>query len=187
MTTSMCGKARRPILIASMVLMLAVPVRAQEVATSFADLRDRMKPGETVYVTDLRGMTSKGRRVGLSASSLQVRIGSDTSAPVSLVEGDVNNIAVQRFDSLWNGMLVGFAAGAAPVALIGLGASAPGGEVAGVAAGYGGIGLLIGLLVDTFNKDKTTIYVGGAKQRLSRVRVIPTPLRGAAVQMAVEF
>ena len=161
---------------------------AQTVATSFfEDLRDRIKPAETIYVTDLRGVTSKGRFVGLSASSLRVRIGSDTSAPVGLFEGDVNNIVVERFDSLWNGMLVGFAAGAAPVALIGVGASASGGEVAGVAAGYGGIGLLIGLLVDTFNKDKTTIYVGGAKQRLSRLRVIATPLRGAAVQIAVAF
>ncbi len=170
-----------------MALLLGVPVRAQDVATSFEELRDRIKPGETIYITDIRGATSKGRLVGLSASSLQVRIGSNTSAPVGLLEGDVNNIVVERFDSLRNGMLAGFVAGAAPVALIGLGASASAGEVAGVAAGYGGIGLLIGLLVDILNKDKTTIYVGGAKPRLSRVRVSATPLRGAAVQIAVEF
>jgi hypothetical protein len=84
-------------------------------------------------------------------------------------------------------MLVGFAAGVVPVALVGLGASAPGGEVAGVAAGYGGIGLLIGLLVDTFTKDKALIYVRGADRSFSRIRVVPALFRGAAVHISLEF
>jgi hypothetical protein len=156
-------------------------------ATAFADLRDRIKAGDTIYVTDTRGGTSKGKLVGLSASSLRVRVGGDASPSLDLSQGDVNNIVVERFDSVWNGMLVGFAAGAAPVALIGAGASASGGEVAGVAAGYGAIGLLIGLAVDAFNRDRATVYVGGAQQRSPRVGVITTPSGGAALQIAVEF
>lgn len=166
MTAPPRARVPLPILLGSMVLLLAPSVHAQQVATSFEELRGLVQTGETIYVTDVSGVTIKGKLAGLSASSLELRGRSDALAlPLRLSERDVNNIVVERSDSLWNGLLIGFLAGGVPVALSGLGASAPAGEVAGVAVGYGGIGLLTGLLIDVLNKEKVTIYVGAPGQR----------------------
>ena len=156
-----------------LVTMLPVaPARAQQVATTFDELRTLVTPGETIYVTDARGAVSKGRLAGLSAGSLQLQRDRDAFAPpVNLSESDVNNIAVRRSDPLWNGMLIGFASGAVPVAVIGAGASASAGEVAAVTAGYGAIGLLTGLLIDSLNKEKATVYVHGPATRSTRLQV----------------
>ena len=156
-----------------LVTMLPVaPARAQQVATTFDELRTLVTPGETIYVTDARGAVSKGRLAGLSAGSLQLQRDRDAFAPpVNLSESDVNNIAVRRSDPLWNGMLIGFASGAVPVAVIGAGASASAGEVAAVTAGYGAIGLLTGLLIDSLNKEKATVYVHGPAPRSTRLQV----------------
>jgi len=156
-----------------LVTMLPVaPAGAQQVATSFEELRKLVTPGETIYVTDARGAIRKGRLAGLSAGSLQLQVDGDAVAPpVSLSESDVNNIAVRRSDPLWNGMLIGFASGAVPVALIGAAAPASAGEVAVVSAGYGVIGLLAGLLIDSLNKEQATVYVHGPGPRSTRIQV----------------
>ena len=71
-------------------------------------------------------------------------------------------------------MIIGFAVGATPVALVGGAASAPAAEVAAVAAGYGTIGLLTGLLIDVVNKQSITVYVHPPWSRSSRV--LPAPI-----------
>ena len=48
--------ARLLILFGSMALLLAAPVRAQQVATSFEELQALVKPGDTIYVTDAGGV-----------------------------------------------------------------------------------------------------------------------------------
>jgi hypothetical protein len=175
----------------ALLVVAMLPVKlasAQPVATSFDELRRLVTPGETIYVTDARGAISKGKLAGLSAGSLQLQVDRDAGAPVSLAESDVNNIAVHRSDPLWNGMLIGFASGAVPVALIGAGASASAGEVAVVSAGYGCIGLLTGLLIDVLNKEKTPIYVHPRVPRSTRLRISPVgSSSGAGVRVSVEF
>lgn len=85
-------------------------------------------------------------------------------------------------------MLIGFAAGAVPIALIARGGSAQDGEVAAVALGWGGIGLVIGLLIDVSNKEQVTIYVHAPGQRSSGVSVSPLLSKSVAgVQMSVRF
>jgi hypothetical protein len=100
----------------------------------------------------------------------------------------VNHITAERSDPLWNGMLIGFASGAAPVALLGLGSSASAGEVGQVALGYGAIGLITGLLVDIFNREAVTLYVHQPAHAAARMQlsVVPTR-RGAAVQLRAIF
>jgi hypothetical protein len=170
-------------------MLSAAPARAQEVATSFEELRKLVTPGETIYVTDARGAVSKGRLAGLSAASLQLQADRDSGAPpLSLSESGVNNIAVHRSDPLWNGMLIGFVSGAVPVALIGAGASASAGEVAGVTAGYGAIGLLTGLLIDVLNKENVTIYVHRPRTESSRIRLSPIVGKSAVgVHLSARF
>lgn len=161
----------------------------QEIPTSFDDLRHLMESGDTVYVTDRSGATMKGKLTALSAASLGVQIQRDGAArSLTLSAQDVDNIVVQRADSLWNGMLIGFGIGSIPVALIGAGASAAAAEVTVVAAGYGAIGLLTGLLIDSLNKERTTIYVHTPRQRSSDVRVYPLLSKSAAsVRISVRF
>ena len=172
-----------------LVAMLSVsPASAQQVATSFEELRRLVTPGETIYVTDARGAISKGRLAGLSAGSLQLQVDRDAGSPVSLSESDVNNIAIHRTDPLWNGMLIGFVSGAVPVALIGAGASASGGEVAVVTAGYGCIGLLTGLLIDVLNKEKMPIYVHPHVPPSTRLHISAVgSSSGAGVRVSVGF
>lgn len=71
MTTPTRARVRLPILLGSMALLLAAPARAQQVATSFEELRNLVKQGDTIYVTDTRGATIKGKLAGLSTSSLE--------------------------------------------------------------------------------------------------------------------
>jgi hypothetical protein len=155
----------------SALLLAASPANGQQIATTFEELRRIVRIGEAVSVTDSTGATYKGRLAGLSASSLQVRQGSGPWT--ALPERDVNNVAVVRADPLWNGMMIGFAVGAAPVALVGGAASAPSSEVAAVAAGYGTIGLLAGLLIDAVNRQSVTIYVHSAESRTSHILLAP--------------
>jgi hypothetical protein len=153
------------------ILLAASPANGQEVATTFEELKRIVRIDDTISVTDSAGATHKGRLAGLSASSLQLREGSGPWT--AFMERDVNNVAVVRADPLWNGMLIGFAVGAAPVALVGGAASAPPSEVAAVAAGYGTIGLLTGLLIDVINKQTVPIYVHPPQSRSSRILLAP--------------
>ncbi len=152
-------------------LLTGSPAKGQEVATTFDDLRRIARIDESVLVTDSAGATHEGRLASLSASSLQLRQGSGPWT--AFTERDVNNVAAVRRDPLWNGIVIGFAAGATPVALVGGAASARGSEVAAVAAGYGTIGLLTGLLIDVVNKESITLYVHPQQSRPSRVLLAP--------------
>jgi hypothetical protein len=84
-----------------------------------------------------------------------------------------------RSDTLWNGMFIGFAAGAAPAALVGTAAGAQPGEIAAVASGYGVIGLLTGLLVDVFHKDSAAAVSVHQSARRSRIALHPFRSRSA--------
>jgi len=167
-------------------LILPARVEAQEVADSLTDVQRLIKIGDTIYVTNTAGATIKGTLAGLSDSALQLQVVRDSGVPLTLPERDVNNIAVKRSDSLWNGMLIGFAVGSVPVALLGLGCVCTAEDVAGAAGGYGAIGLLTGLLIDTLNKETATIYV--QPQRSSGIRISPLLSKSAAgVRMSVGF
>jgi hypothetical protein len=176
--------------VVSVAVLWAAPARAQPVAATFEELRSLIKPGETIYVTDVAGVTSKGRFAGFSVASSQLLVQRGTAPALGLSESDVNNIVVHRSDPLWNGMLIGFASGAVPVALIGIGAGAPAsaGEVAVVTAGYGVIGLLTGLLIDFLNKESVTVYVHQPRTRSSRVHLSPFAGKSAAgLRLSAEF
>jgi len=164
----------------------AASAEAQPIATSFDDLRGTLTPGQSIVVTDVSGTVITGKVIAVSPDSLQLRIRSSTR--ITLTERQVNHITAERSDPLWNGMLIGFASGAAPVALLGLGSSASAGEVGQAALGYGAIGLITGLLVDIFNKESVTLYVHQPARAPARVQMSVVPLRrGAALQLRASF
>lgn len=189
MTASMCANLRLPILLGSMALLLAAPVGAQQVATSFQELRGLVKPGDTIYVTDAGGGTVKGKLATLSASSLELQVRRGASVPpLGLSERDVNSIVADRFDSLLNGPLIGLAVGAVPGLLIELAGRSEYEKFSGAGAlGLGGIGLITGLLIDVLHKEKVTVYVHASGERSFVVRVAPLLSTSAGVQMSVGF
>jgi len=189
MIASPCGKLRLSILLGSMTLLLASPVGAQQVATSFQELRGLVNPGDTIYVTDTGGMTIKGQLAALSASSLELHVRRGAAAPpLGWSERDVNNIVADRFDSLWNGPLIGLAVGAVPGLLIELAGRSEYEKFSGAGAlGLGGIGLMTGLLIDVLHKEKVTVYVHASGRRSLVVRVAPLLSTRAGVQMSVGF
>jgi hypothetical protein len=72
--------------------------RAQELALSFEDLRQTLKVGQRVVVTDESGQKSKGRVDELSTSSFTV-------GPRTFTEATVTEIRLPA--PLWNGALIG--------------------------------------------------------------------------------
>jgi hypothetical protein len=183
----MPARVSLPILVGSLALLWAAPVRAQDVTNSFQQLRALIKPGDTIYVTDPGGTTIKGTLADLSASTLRMRVRRDP--PRTLPEAAVNNIVVERADPLWNGPVIGFAVGAASGLLIELGARGQYEKFSGRSAiGLGSVGLVTGLVIDVANKEKATVYVHGPGQQPRAVRVFPRVSHSAvSVDISVGF
>ena len=86
----------------------AVPSMAQTITPTYDDLRAESHHGETVYVTDLAGATTKGRVLRMSANSIALIVKNQTREwPAS----DVTWIT-QRRGSAGRGALIGLAVGA---------------------------------------------------------------------------
>jgi hypothetical protein len=163
-----------------MLVLCAVSAAAQEPATSFPDLRGRLPLGSTIVVIDDAGRRTIGRITEISETTLRVLVDGNVrafSAP------EVTRVQQRRGDPLWNGLLIGAAAGS------GYGIywyfrdpNECGGTVCGQDLAMGaGVGAAIGLAIDA-----VTVYVspGAGAQGGS------TPTRGAvrrAVRAAVRI
>jgi hypothetical protein len=88
--------------LAVFVILAPSPAPAQTVANSFEALRQVLKKGQTVVVTDASGQRTKGKVAGVSPSSLVVLIPEARSFP----EGTVTEIRAAT-DPLSNGALIG--------------------------------------------------------------------------------
>ena len=109
------------IFIALLIALLPTGARAQDTATSFEQLRPLLTPGEIVEVDQADGRRVKVRVVQLSADAIEVqdveaRTGGSDSMPARcrLLEADVQQVVLERRDSLWNGTLIGLGAAALP-------------------------------------------------------------------------
>ena len=85
---------------------------------SFGDLKLRIGPGESVYVVDASGRETRGRVMTLSDAILTVTI---DAVRREFRAADVKQIDRRRRDPVWNGVLIGAAAGS--LAGFGLGRS----------------------------------------------------------------
>jgi hypothetical protein len=178
----------RSILSALIVLLAASPARAQQVASSFDELRGLVGPGEIVHVTNANGTKARGRIVEVSGSSLDVILGSD-DAVLRFSEHDVNNILAERHDSIWNGPLIGLAVGAGAGLIIELGAKTEYQSFnGGGAVGLGTLGFLIGLSIDALNREKVMVYVHPRDPRAASLRIAPILSKSSAgLQVAIGF
>ena len=175
------------LLVAGLFLLFVMPVYAQtQPAQSFEQLQVLVKPGDSIYVRDWTGATSKAKILGLSSSSLHVMTKSGTR---DLSEADVSEIKQWRKDSLANGALIGLAGGAT----IGIvGAAYYCGEnnhCPGVAAAmiglWSAVGTGVGVGIDALISHKRTIYSGGGRtSHFGCTPVLGSSRKGVAVRFS---
>ena len=142
-------------------------------ARSFSELSARVKPGQTLLVTEAGGQEVSGELATLSASSLTLLQG-----------GGVRNFAAdtvqrvrKRGDSVLNGALIGLGAGFG-VGILSARAAEPSGSSYVDAIGGGAnvlegvvVGTGLGILVDALIRSPVTVYVGP---------IAPASIRGPA-------
>jgi hypothetical protein len=170
-------------------LAAATPVRAQDIATSFDQLRVLVKPGSTLAVTDAAGKETIGKLLALSGSSLELSVGQTTRA---FAESEVQAVRQQRHASFGTGAKWGFFIGAGLGALAGAGAAAEGysaGESAGWAllgAGlYGALGAGVGVGVSGLIRGSHVVYAGrtASTTKLALSPILFGGRKGAAVSL----
>ncbi len=185
---------------ATLLLMGPRTAGAQTVATSFPELQGLVRPGDTIYVTEASGRTTKGKLREISQATLELLVrktasdGSQSFVPQArLTESDVRQILVARRDPPWKGMLIGLAAVGGPWAFVcsrGCEYNEYGGEdliritaliTTGIAAG-------IGTLVDAAMVKRTMVYYKAPTARSPAVGVSPLLSKSmAGIQMSLRF
>ena len=172
-------------------VFIAVPAlaAAQEPVRDFSQLNTRLKPGDTVWVTDSQGREIKGKITNLSSGSLALKA---KGAPI-LSATDVSTIQLRDRDSLKNGTLIGLGVGAG-LGLAGC-ISIAGEEDAGAwcAMGmlfYAGVGAGLGAVIDAMIPGKKLVVyraaglAGAPPARVSFAPVITPRAKGIAVSFA---
>ena len=160
---------------------------AQELATSFDQLRVLVKAGDTLTVTDTGGHEFRGQISGLSSTALDIIVDGQSRA---LRASDVTTIRVKREDSLGNGAKKGFIVGAvlgllAGVSLVGEFDSA--GIIPLSVLLYGGLGTSVGVGIDALTQSNNVIF---AQQNGRTVTLNATPIlgpRARGMRVAIGF
>jgi len=173
---------------AALLLTIVGTADAQELASSFDQLRVVVKSGDVLAVTGGDGHLFRGRLVSLSASTMDLIAADGTRR--ALGEEDVRTIRISRPDSLGNGAKTGFAVGGGLGLLAGLAFLHEfGGEsfivVAEVAALYGGLGAGIGVGIDALISSNDVIFFRpGGKATLRVAPILGRQARGMRLTLA---
>jgi hypothetical protein len=152
----------------ALTMLTAGSATGQTVATSFEQLRFKVKAGDTVFVTDDGASEREARILDLTSAVLAVSI---DGVRHELAESNVRRIRQRVPDSRKNGALIGFLVGAASstggaIAMASPAGSCTGGCVAGNVLIGGGLGSLVGLGIDALIQDRKDIYVRGGQAAL---------------------
>jgi hypothetical protein len=149
---------------------------AQDLVPSFDLLNTRLKPGDTIWVTDASGREVESRVATLAPSSLT--LGSDQAAR-TLQADDVRRVQMRQRNSLVNSTLIGFAVGAVAGAALGLPSSgftnqSAAREAVDGALGLGAAGAGTGLLVDVLMPGKKRdVYRAPGAGPVARLSLAP--------------
>jgi hypothetical protein len=161
---------------AVLLLVSAAAVFAQDVATTFEELRLKIGRGATVYVTENDGQEYTATVVSVSATAFTVSVGGKER---SLEQSAIRRIRQRLPDSLWGGVLIGGGIGVALGALsVGLADDCSGGCAASPVIS-GAMFAAIGAGIDALIEGKKVIYEPGAAGR-SAWNLSPLIGRGAA-------
>jgi len=176
------------LLAAIAILAACAPATAQEPVRSFDQLDTRLKPGDTVWVTDAQGREVKGKIQALGADALTL----DSGGPRTFSATDVRLVVERRPDSLANGALIGFGVGGVATGLSCLASveDRDQGWCLLAAIVYGGSGAGLGACIDALIPGKKLVAyrAGGAdgtpKARLSIAPVVTPHAKGVALSFA---
>jgi hypothetical protein len=148
---------------------------AQAPATNFRELRFKVAPGNTIYVTDQSGRETAVEVLDLSEPAVLVRQGGERR---TLAEADVRRIRQRLPDRLWNGALIGFGIGAGLGALVASimdeCSSGGGAACAGPVIGYSALGSAVGVGIDALIKGRKIIYEAPRTTTSMRLALTPT-------------
>jgi hypothetical protein len=175
------------------VLLTLAPLSAaaQAVASNFQELRFKVKPGDTVYVTDDAGQERKARILELSRSSLLLAM---DATRLDLSENNVKRIRQRLSDPLLNGAAIGAVSvmTLATVSSIAFSDRSEGETFGWADAGFilylGAIGAGVGIGIDALIQGRKIIYEtsGTISRRSFGVSPMLSPrLRG--VRLSVRF
>jgi hypothetical protein len=169
----------RAILIALLLALVATAGQAQELASSFDQLRGLVRSGDVVRLTDATGREVLGTITQVSSSSLWIL---SNSSQREFLDRDIATLRRRRSDSVANGAMMGFAVGATLGTLAGrtfVREHGGGGKAAipMFVLFFGGLTGSIGAGIDAMTYSDQMIYARpGASSRVS-LHPILTPNR----------
>jgi hypothetical protein len=181
-------------LMAAAVAAASTPASAQ--TTTFKELTTKVRLGEKVEVAADNGVLVKGRVASITATSLtldvpevKAREGRSYQPAERLTFADTTIGTIIRQDSIVNGGLIGFLAGAIPGSIVGQISCGEGdanacsrGALIGIGI-FGGLGFAIGAGID--ESIKTTLY--SATPRKTTLSVAPMIGVRRGVNVAIRF
>jgi len=172
------------VVLAVISLLLAVALAAaQEPVRDFAQLNTRLRPGDTIWVTDAQGREIKGRIQTLSPDAVVLKGNGDRTFGAA----DVTTIRLRGIDTLRSGALIGLGVGAASGLALCAAGDATGSDWAWCGAIFGAIGAGIGVGIDALTPGRKILAyrapgaAGAPSARLSIAPVVTPRARGVAV------
>jgi len=144
-----------------------------------------LRPGSTVWITDSTGRQDQARILDLSDGVVTATIG---DAVRRVRTTDVLRVEARRSDSLWNGALIGAAAGVASGLLL-CRMSEPWRNCrddVGPMLRIGALGAGIGMGIDALIRKRETVYSGDAASTHVYVAPIVAP-RARGLQVSLRF
>lgn len=156
-------------------------------ARSLDELRDRVKPGATVTITDEEGREVTGKITDLSTSTLALMV---KGVERRFDEREIALVQQRQRDPEWNGAAIGAGIlGGLMAVLILPECEASSGDCTVAVLCFTGVGAGIGTAVDATVQGKSTIFLrpgGGARANAVSLSPLVSP-RSAGVRLAVRF
>ena len=174
----------------TLIAAVCLPSNAQSPAASFAELRSKLKEGESVEITDDMGRKLKARISEILDHSITVTA---NGASRDFSDSAVQQIRKRRPDPRWNGVMIGLAAGVGAGAVAVL-TTCPNDPECSVYASlvffpvFGGIGAGAGAAIDFAIKKYDTVYIRPGAS--TRVGLRFSPIRGkgnTGIRVALVF
>ncbi|MEO8519961.1 MAG: hypothetical protein ABI603_01280 [Acidobacteriota bacterium] len=171
-------------IVAAISVMSFAPVEAQEQEpspsiASFDVLPQKLRPGQSVYVTDALMRETKGRLVRVSDTSITLLV---QQAEREFPRPDVQQIA-RAGDSVANGMAIGMGAFGAWALAIDVAGDCFDAFCMAMSGTMVGIGAGIGALIDYAIKGKTVVY----RAKKENVTATPVLIGSRGLGIAVRF
>jgi hypothetical protein len=166
--------------------------RAQAPESSFDGLGKWLRLGDAVSVTGVDGRKASGKLTNLSPASMTIL---RDGGPLEFQSASVRTVSIREHDSMFNGAVIGLAAGVA-FGAIALGTSCHddyyysdcGGLVVVGALLYGAMGTGIGVGIDAITPGRTVVAyqrpAGNAPARVSVAPLLSHSRQGVVLRVA---